>query len=347
MTPDVLRCLQQLELPPSASWDEVQNAYRDLIKVWHPDRFGSDERLRQRAEMKAKELNEAIRYLRRHYRKTMLIRRETIQSAGAASGVFQASAQSRPGAYRSVNPNGAETESRSDFSNSSSPRFRDPRKRRQPKGVFAHALVSNMTAFTCICICIAALSSIGMPDFRFASATSGTTAISGKHLSAANAVKQERALNDYRLINPQPELDSSIDQTIDERFNRRTNPISRPAIVQSAVQCDLVQLRRLISADSAGIDATDENGDTALAWAARLNCLSGAKLLLNSGANPQTIARNGFTPLAWAKWAKNSQVVDIIERHQNLQQRDSASLAARKDPTKRQRDEIVARPAAH
>jgi curved DNA-binding protein CbpA len=53
-----------LGLRPGAPSSEIKEAYRDLVKVWHPDRFGSDPRLRQRAEVKLKEINEATLWLR-------------------------------------------------------------------------------------------------------------------------------------------------------------------------------------------------------------------------------------------------------------------------------------------
>ena len=48
-----------LGLRPDASEQEVKNAYRDLAKVWHPDRFAHDPRLQQKAQEKLKEINEA------------------------------------------------------------------------------------------------------------------------------------------------------------------------------------------------------------------------------------------------------------------------------------------------
>ncbi|HEX7176170.1 MAG TPA: DnaJ domain-containing protein, partial [Pyrinomonadaceae bacterium] len=48
-----------LGLKPDASEQEVKNAYRDLAKVWHPDRFAHDPRLQQKAQEKLKEINEA------------------------------------------------------------------------------------------------------------------------------------------------------------------------------------------------------------------------------------------------------------------------------------------------
>jgi hypothetical protein len=48
-----------LGLGPGATSVEVKEAYRDLVKVWHPDRFGSDPRLRGKAEDKLKQINNA------------------------------------------------------------------------------------------------------------------------------------------------------------------------------------------------------------------------------------------------------------------------------------------------
>ena len=53
-----------LEVSPSASPEEVKAAHRDLIKVWHPDRFGGDATMQQRAEEKLKAINEAYELIR-------------------------------------------------------------------------------------------------------------------------------------------------------------------------------------------------------------------------------------------------------------------------------------------
>lgn len=53
-----------LDLSPGASHDDVKRAWRDLTKVWHPDRFAHDAGLRCRAEEKVKTLNEAFETIR-------------------------------------------------------------------------------------------------------------------------------------------------------------------------------------------------------------------------------------------------------------------------------------------
>jgi hypothetical protein len=59
----VKEALDVLALRPGATSVDIKEAYRDLVKVWHPDRFGSDARLRQKAEDKLKEINKAYRVL--------------------------------------------------------------------------------------------------------------------------------------------------------------------------------------------------------------------------------------------------------------------------------------------
>lgn len=53
-----------LDADPRASDEEIKRAHRDLTKVWHPDRFGSDETLRRKAEEKLKAINEAWETIR-------------------------------------------------------------------------------------------------------------------------------------------------------------------------------------------------------------------------------------------------------------------------------------------
>ena len=51
------------EIKLGASREEIKQAYHDLVKVWHPDRFAHDVRLQARAQEKLKEINEAYNLL--------------------------------------------------------------------------------------------------------------------------------------------------------------------------------------------------------------------------------------------------------------------------------------------
>jgi len=59
------RCvsLQTLGLTSDATSDSIETTYRTLVKVWHPDRFAHDPKLRKDAEEKLKEINSAHDYL--------------------------------------------------------------------------------------------------------------------------------------------------------------------------------------------------------------------------------------------------------------------------------------------
>ena len=59
---------EMLGLKPGASQEEVNQAYRDLVNVWHPDRFADNQRLQKKAEEKLKEINESYEYIKSFYR---------------------------------------------------------------------------------------------------------------------------------------------------------------------------------------------------------------------------------------------------------------------------------------
>lgn len=59
MRDDLNDCYELLGVAPGATAEELKAAHRDLVKVWHPDRFSHDPRLQQKAQEKLKEINEA------------------------------------------------------------------------------------------------------------------------------------------------------------------------------------------------------------------------------------------------------------------------------------------------
>ena len=52
------------QLGPDATPDQIKQVYRDLVKKWHPDRFGHDPKLQKHAQEKFIEINEAYTLLR-------------------------------------------------------------------------------------------------------------------------------------------------------------------------------------------------------------------------------------------------------------------------------------------
>ena len=51
------RCYEILEIRPNASLDVAKQVFRDLVNIWHPDKYGHNPRLMEKAELKMKELN--------------------------------------------------------------------------------------------------------------------------------------------------------------------------------------------------------------------------------------------------------------------------------------------------
>jgi hypothetical protein len=64
MDPRLYHAYRTLGLKPGASRDEVRQAHRDLVQVWHPDRFAGNERLREKADRNVQRINEAFALLR-------------------------------------------------------------------------------------------------------------------------------------------------------------------------------------------------------------------------------------------------------------------------------------------
>ena len=61
---DTLRALRVLGLPPGAGAEEIKTAWRDLARVWHPDRFAHDARLQKKASDNLQRINQAYEALR-------------------------------------------------------------------------------------------------------------------------------------------------------------------------------------------------------------------------------------------------------------------------------------------
>ncbi len=60
---DFERCRKILGIKHDAGPEEIKQAYRDLVKIWHPDRFAGDIRLQQKAHEQLKNIISAYRTL--------------------------------------------------------------------------------------------------------------------------------------------------------------------------------------------------------------------------------------------------------------------------------------------
>ena len=57
METDLSECYRILDVESGASLEEVKRSYRELVKVWHPDRFTHEPKLQQKAQEKLKQIN--------------------------------------------------------------------------------------------------------------------------------------------------------------------------------------------------------------------------------------------------------------------------------------------------
>jgi DnaJ domain len=60
---DIRKCCDLLDLRPGYSQEDLKQAYKDLVQVWHPDRFAHNPRLKEKAEDKLKQINTAYEQL--------------------------------------------------------------------------------------------------------------------------------------------------------------------------------------------------------------------------------------------------------------------------------------------
>jgi len=56
---DIHRCYKVLGLPKEATVEDIKRQHRDLVNVWHPDRFEGNPRLQKKAEENMAEINAA------------------------------------------------------------------------------------------------------------------------------------------------------------------------------------------------------------------------------------------------------------------------------------------------
>ena len=61
---DLLWAYTTLECEPNTRPEALRDSYRELTKIWHPDRFQHDTALKGRCEKKMKDLNEAYRQVK-------------------------------------------------------------------------------------------------------------------------------------------------------------------------------------------------------------------------------------------------------------------------------------------
>ena len=68
---NICQCLDILELPSdvgSVTYEDAKSAYRLLAQVWHPDRYGHNEKLHVRATEKMQQINAAWSQIEEYFK---------------------------------------------------------------------------------------------------------------------------------------------------------------------------------------------------------------------------------------------------------------------------------------
>jgi TPR repeat protein len=85
MTDEIEECYRLFELEPGAGAEAVKQAYRELLMVWHPDRF-PDEKFHKRATEKSKALNEAYQKITAYLSGDVTESRDSLARAADEAG---------------------------------------------------------------------------------------------------------------------------------------------------------------------------------------------------------------------------------------------------------------------
>jgi hypothetical protein len=147
------RCLKILELETIGSLHETKRAYKDLVRVWHPDRFQSNPRLKQKADQKLREINLAYKYLLKYIESNQTGRLSIpkITSSKSPSGIDIANYAGQSGGYRP----GRNSRAGMGNKNPDTVRFADPATKARPQTSSIGRYV--LLAFLCVFVAISAL----------------------------------------------------------------------------------------------------------------------------------------------------------------------------------------------
>lgn len=164
------RCLKILELDAIGSLQEAKRAYKDLVRVWHPDRFQSNPRLKQKADKKLREINLAYNYLRSYIEPNQAggLSTTRVVSSNSPSGIDAVNYAHQSGGHRP----GRTSRAMLGNKNPDTARFAVP----VTKAVQRSSSIGRyvLLAFLCVFVAIAALVIHFLPNTdRIASKTRG------------------------------------------------------------------------------------------------------------------------------------------------------------------------------
>jgi competence protein ComGC len=147
------RCLKILELETTGSLQEAKRTYKDLVRVWHPDRFQKNPRLKQKADIKLREINLAYNFLRSHIESNQVGALSTSQgiSPNSPSGIDGVYDTDKAGSHRPGNNSRAMAGN----SNPDPAPYTVPISRTEPRTYSIGRYV--LLAFLCVFLAISAL----------------------------------------------------------------------------------------------------------------------------------------------------------------------------------------------
>ena len=64
---DIDRLLESFGLNRNFSRSDLEQAYKDLVQVWHPDKYADNPRLQHKSEEKLKEISNAYALLQKGF----------------------------------------------------------------------------------------------------------------------------------------------------------------------------------------------------------------------------------------------------------------------------------------
>jgi hypothetical protein len=309
-----------LGIDTRSSWKDVKQGYIDQVKVWHPDRFTHDERLRLKAEEMTKTIHTALQHFEDMKAEIIqtgnkldlsapflaqylaYVEKDIPISDGCNLDAWSKDANSMwkgDGAGPSIHKQAANSYHK--VSRERRPTVQMTIRRRK-KHVFPFVSCSVAAAT------VALLLSTGFMSFDW---LEGNQYFPKPVYQVALAQELEPS-SSYRLLTPEKKNSAILPTAVALERIPRPKSSSKPQLIDAAASCNVSKAQSLLRT-GADINESDSHGRTALIWAAKRNCPKVVKLLIGSGANTSIPSNNGFTAYRWAKWYRNDAVVAVLE----------------------------------
>ena len=263
-------------LTETSDWAEAHDAYRRLMKTWHPDRFLHDPALYRLAEERSREINAAYQEV-----KDLLQRGHS--STAAAAGAARAASTMPPIRKEHVQEPFI-------FVYSKTP------SRRLGRGFIRRCVETAAACFSALYI----VATMGTASWSELSKVLAQQKVSSAENVAPAAL---------RTRTPKPSAASRISE-FDEQVRRKSS-VSKSALIASAIHCDAEQAEQLLKR-GADINQKDSGGETAFSWSIRQQCDNVTRLLFAKGAQIDTVAHSGYTPRQWARWSQNLEALKLL-----------------------------------